>query len=72
MNLPLHLLINNAGVMATPKRKTKDGYEYQFGINHLGHFRLTNLLLPFMIKSEGERRIISVSSSAHKNGNWKN
>jgi len=54
--------------MGTPKRKTKDGYEYQFGINHLGHFRLTNLLLPLMIKTEGERRIVCVSSMAHTMG----
>jgi len=72
MNLPIHLLINNAGVMATPQQKTKDGYEYQFGINHLGHFVLTNLLLPIMIKTEGERRIVVVSSIGHEYGTKKN
>lgn len=66
LNLPLHVLINNAGVMATPQRVTKDGYEYQNGINHLGSFRLTLLLLPIMAKTKGEKRIICVASSAHQ------
>jgi len=65
LNLPLNLLINNAGVMMTPERKTKDGFEYQNGINHLGHFRLTLKLLPIMIKTEGQKRIVNLSSSAH-------
>eukprot|EP01080_Neovahlkampfia_damariscottae_P007239 gene7239-11557_t len=65
LNLPLHYLINNAGVMATPKQKTTDGFEYQSGINHLGHFRLTLKLLPIMKETEGERRIVVVSSRAH-------
>jgi NAD(P)-dependent dehydrogenase (short-subunit alcohol dehydrogenase family) len=59
----IDVLINNAGVMATPQAKTKDGFELQFGTNHLGHFALTNLLLP-RIKD----RVVTVSSTAHKRG----
>jgi NAD(P)-dependent dehydrogenase (short-subunit alcohol dehydrogenase family) len=66
MKLPLHFLINNAGVMMTPEQKTLDGFEYQIGINHFGHFRLSNLLLPIMKETEGERRIVVVSSRAHQ------
>jgi hypothetical protein len=63
MGLPLHYLINNAGVMAIQNRmETKDGFEYQNGVNHLGHFRLTNLLLPTMLKTEGPKRIVCLSS----------
>jgi NAD(P)-dependent dehydrogenase (short-subunit alcohol dehydrogenase family) len=58
-------------VMMTPQQKTKDGFEYQIGINHLGHFRLTMLLLPIMKKTKGERRIVVLSSSAHKMGSLK-
>ncbi|MGX5181309.1 oxidoreductase [Streptomyces avermitilis] len=57
----LHLLINNAGVMNIPEASTKDGFEMQFGTNHLGHFALTNLLLP-RIKD----RVVTVSSGAHR------
>jgi len=65
LNLPLHLLVNNAGVMATPHWTTKDGYEYQNGINHLGSFKLTLLMLPIMAKTKGEKRIVCLSSLAH-------
>ncbi|CAH1267158.1 DHRSX [Branchiostoma lanceolatum] len=66
--LPLHLLINNAGVMLTPYSLTEDGLETHFGINHLGHFLLTNLLLD-ILRSSGKpdrwSRIVSVSSVVH-------
>lgn len=65
---PLHLLINNAGVMAPPKpATTADGFELQFGTNHLGHFVLTGLLLPAMVHS-GDARVVTVSSIAHRSG----
>jgi NAD(P)-dependent dehydrogenase (short-subunit alcohol dehydrogenase family) len=61
----LDLLINNAGVMATPHRKTTDGFELQFGTNHLGHFALTGLLLPALV-ARPRSRVVSVSSMAHR------
>jgi NAD(P)-dependent dehydrogenase (short-subunit alcohol dehydrogenase family) len=64
----LGLLINNAGLMAIPYYKTKDGFEMQFGVNHLGHFALTAGLWPFLVKSGGAR-VIQVSSLAHRWGN---
>ncbi|XP_025192053.1 retinol dehydrogenase 12-like isoform X2 [Melanaphis sacchari] len=60
----IHLLVNNAGVMTCPKGKTEDGFELQFGINHLGHFLFTLLLLP-RIRSSAPARIVIVSSLAH-------
>ena len=61
----LDLLINNAGVMATPHRTTADGFELQFGTNHLGHFALTGLLLPALV-ARPRSRVVSVSSMAHR------
>lgn len=61
------LLINNAGVMMTPQRKTSDGFELQLGTNHLGHFALTGLLLEAVQRSEAGR-IVTVSSNEHKAG----
>ncbi|MCC9196147.1 oxidoreductase [Arthrobacter sp. zg-Y820] len=64
---PVDLLINNAGVMATPHRATADGFELQFGVNHLGHFALTGLLLP-MLRAARAPRVVTVSSLAHRGG----
>ncbi|HZO07591.1 MAG TPA: oxidoreductase [Solirubrobacterales bacterium] len=63
----LDLLINNAGVMASPRRETADGFELQLGTNHLGHFALTGLLLGRMEGRE-DARVVTVSSTAHKFG----
>ncbi len=59
----LDVLINNAGVMAIPQARTVDGFEMQFGTNHLGHFALTNLLLPHITD-----RVVTVSSGEHRRG----
>src|SRR3977135_3061082 len=61
----IDLLINNAGVMFTPKSTTKDGFELQFGTNHLGHFALTGLLLDRVLAASGSR-IVTVSSQGHR------
>lgn len=60
---PINLLVDNAGVMATPEQRTVDGFEMQIGTNHLGHFALTNLLLPRITD-----RVVVVWSVAHRNG----
>ena len=61
----IDLLINNAGVMIPPLSRTADGFELQFGTNHLGHFALTNLLLPHVAAAG---RVVTVSSDAHRGG----
>jgi NAD(P)-dependent dehydrogenase (short-subunit alcohol dehydrogenase family) len=74
----LHVLCNNAGVMAIPYRTTADGFEMQFGTNHLGHFALTGLLLDRLLASD-YARVVNVSSTGHRFGQirfddlqWKN
>jgi NAD(P)-dependent dehydrogenase (short-subunit alcohol dehydrogenase family) len=62
---PIDILINNAGVMATPFRRTVDGFELQFGTNHLGHFALTGLLFPQLAKAQAAR-VVTVASQAHR------
>ncbi|AEN05783.1 oxidoreductase [Halolamina sp.] len=64
----LHILCNNAGVMATPYRTTEDGFELQFGVNHLGHFALTGLLLDSLQETPGETRVVTHSSAMHERG----
>ncbi len=61
----IDLLINNAGVMWTPKQVTRDGFEMQFGTNHLGHFALTGLLLDHLLPIKGSR-VVTVSSLGHR------
>ncbi len=63
----LDVLVNNAGVMATPYRQTLDGFELQFGTNHLGHFALTGELLPALLAARAPR-VVTVSSGAHRMG----
>jgi NAD(P)-dependent dehydrogenase (short-subunit alcohol dehydrogenase family) len=63
----LDLLVNNAGVMVPPRGETAEGFETQFGTNHLGHFALTGLLLPLLEASDAPR-VVNVSSMAHKFG----
>ena len=64
LNLPLHLLVNNAGI-AGLRGLTTDGFEMMFGVNHMGHFLLTQLLLP-QLQASGPSRVVTVSSRAHK------
>jgi NAD(P)-dependent dehydrogenase (short-subunit alcohol dehydrogenase family) len=66
-NEHVDLLINNAGVMAPPRRLTKDGFESQFGTNHLGHFALTGLLLGRLLAAP-DPRVVTLSSGAHRIG----
>lgn len=63
----LDVLLNNAGIMMSPYFQTKDGFEAQFGTNHLGHFALTGLLLDLLLKTPGSR-VVSISSMAHRRG----
>lgn len=63
----LHVLVNNAGVMAIPRRTTAEGFEMQLGTNHLGHFALTGLLLERLLVTEGAR-VVNVSSLGHRRG----
>uniref|UniRef100_A0A8C5SSE0 Dehydrogenase/reductase X-linked n=1 Tax=Laticauda laticaudata TaxID=8630 RepID=A0A8C5SSE0_LATLA len=67
-NFPLHVLINNAAVMLVPEKKTEDGFEEHLGINYLGHFLLTNLLLDILKQSgthSHNARIVNLSSATH-------
>ncbi|OYD69468.1 SDR family NAD(P)-dependent oxidoreductase [Rhodococcus sp. OK302] len=70
LSMTVDVLINNAGVMYTPFEHTRDGFELQFGTNHLGHFALTTALLPMLVaaadKSGRAARVITVSSDAHR------
>ena len=61
----LHVLVNNAGVMAIPRAFPEDGFEMQFGVNHLGHFALTGRLLPQLLAA-GDARVVNVSSNASR------
>jgi NAD(P)-dependent dehydrogenase (short-subunit alcohol dehydrogenase family) len=63
----IDLLINNAGIMAAPRRLTRDGFESQFGTNHLGHFALTGRLLPALLRAPAPR-VVTVSSTMHRGG----
>jgi len=63
----IDLLINNAGLMAQPERRTADGFEMQFGVNHLGHWALTAQLLPALVRAEAAR-VVTVTSTAHHMG----
>ncbi len=63
----IDILVNNAGVMGIPERKTVDGFEMQFGVDHLGHFALTALLMPALLRADAAR-IVTVTSTAHHMG----
>ncbi len=62
----IDVLVNNAGVMGIPERETADGFEMQFGVNHLGHFAFTARLLPAVLRADG--RVVTVTSTAHHMG----
>jgi len=66
----LDVLVNNAGVMAVPRRRTSAGFELQFGTNHLGHFALTGGVLPTLLRAPSPR-VVNVSSNAHKFGSMR-
>jgi len=63
----LDVLLNNAGIMMVPYGTTEDGFERQFGTNHLGHFALTGLLIDHLIETPGSR-VVNVSSNGHRQG----
>ena len=63
----IDVLVNNAGVMGIPERRTEDGFEMQFGVNHLGHFALTALLMPALLASP-DARVVSVTSTGRHRG----
>ena len=63
----LDVLVNNAGLMATPEQRTAQGFEMQFGVNHLGHFALTGHLLPSLLGTPASR-VVSISSQGHRPG----
>ncbi|MEE8600111.1 oxidoreductase [Euzebya tangerina] len=65
----LDVLVNNAGIMMVPEGTTQDGFELQFGVNHLGHFALTGLLFDLLAETDGSR-VVTVSSSAHAWGTF--
>jgi hypothetical protein len=65
--VPVDVLINNAGIMMPPRSLTRQGFELQFGTNHLGHFALTSLLLE-SLTAGSDARVVTVSSTAHKSG----
>jgi len=64
----IDVLSNNAGVMAIPRSETSDGFETQFGVNHLGHFALTGHLLDRLIETDGDTRVVTQSSGMHERG----
>ena len=64
---PLDVLVNNAGVMATPAMTTDDGFEYQLGVNHLGHFTLTTMLLPLITGPGRCGRVHGAGSAVTRN-----
>ncbi|KAJ3584071.1 hypothetical protein NHX12_014567 [Muraenolepis orangiensis] len=69
--LPLHVLVNNAGIMLVPERETEDGFELHFGINYLGHFLLTNLLMETLARSGTRQRcsrVVNMASATHYGG----
>ena len=63
----IDILVNNAGVMGVPERTTSDGFEMQFGTNHLGHWALTALLMPALLRAPAAR-VVTVTSTAHHIG----
>ena len=63
----IDLLVNNAGIMAIPERRTADGFEFQFGVDHLGHYALTARLMPALLRADAAR-VVTVTSTAHHMG----